>query len=218
MIILKELETHSFTKDCYFTHKPYGWSVHNEEPSLLSHLKKSYTQIHFVNRIDQETSGLVLWTTNSKKVDGLQNLLNDVESHKIYRALTAKPRLPREKNWIWNHKLSPRAEGRNNPYGKENDQVEALSLVEIWAENQWFYDLKIEIKTGRQHQIRKHACGDQLPIVGDSRYGRSGLNKKISETYGEDRLFLHSWIFEADKKSIQIQADLPDSFIKLMKS
>ena len=218
MVTLEELQQHSLSTSCHVINKPAGWSIHNDEPSLIGFLKKDNPAVHFINRIDQETSGLVFWTERADEVDAWQKFLSDPESSKVYRALTPKPRRLPVRSWTFDQPISPHPEGRKNPFGVKGARVKALTLVEILAENEWFLDLRAEIKTGRQHQVRKHLAGSNLPIVGDGRYGRRGLNEKIKTTYGEDRLFLHSWRFEGvyEGKELKIEAVLPPAFTKLM--
>ena len=46
-------------------------------------------------------------------------------------------------------------------------------------------------KTGRTHQIRRHAFHMGFPIIGDSRHGDSKINRWWRENRSLDRLFLH---------------------------
>ncbi len=218
MTLLHELENYQIFAKCFVIHKPFGWSVHNEEPSLHTFLKKSFHSIHFVNRIDRETSGLVVWTEDAHQVEYLQNLLAHPETHKIYRALTSRPRELKLRTWVWDQTLTNQAEGRENPFGHPQKRVTARTEVEILNENKWFLDLMLEIKTGRQHQIRKHCAGHNFPIIGDQRYGRHSLNQKIRETYNEERLFLHAWRLETSVKdlNLHVEALLPQAFTNLI--
>jgi 23S rRNA-/tRNA-specific pseudouridylate synthase len=44
----------------YVINKPVGFSVHNESPSVAEYLKTVKKAEHFVNRLDLETSGLMV--------------------------------------------------------------------------------------------------------------------------------------------------------------
>ena len=44
----------------YATHKPASLSVHNQLPSVYEYIKTHKLPEHFVNRLDRETSGLML--------------------------------------------------------------------------------------------------------------------------------------------------------------
>ena len=65
--------------------KPPGFSVHNQSPSLVEYLQKLKKPIHFVNRLDFETSGLVVIAQNENLHEPLQNSLH--KGVKKYRAL-----------------------------------------------------------------------------------------------------------------------------------
>jgi len=51
-------------------------------------------------------------------------------------------------------------------------------------------------KTGRTHQIRRHAYSIGFPVLGDSRYGDSKVNRWWRENHGLNRLFLHSFCLD----------------------
>lgn len=44
---------------------------------------------------------------------------------------------------------------------------------------------------GRTHQIRRHLNSRGCQIVGDSRYGKTGINAWVREEFGLGRMFLH---------------------------
>jgi len=48
-------------------------------------------------------------------------------------------------------------------------------------------------RTGRTHQIRRHARHIGHPILGDTQHGDSKINRWWREKYGMNRLFLHSF-------------------------
>jgi 23S rRNA pseudouridine955/2504/2580 synthase len=51
--------------------------------------------------------------------------------------------------------------------------------------------MRVQIATGRTHQIRVHAAESGHPIVGDSKYGDREFNRTMAE-FGVKRLFLHA--------------------------
>lgn len=58
--------------------------------------------------------------------------------------------------------------------------------------NKYFTEILATLKTGRQHQIRKHAALDRHPIVGDPRYNDEKYNRQIAGFYHETRMMLHA--------------------------
>ncbi|MBC7740864.1 MAG: RNA pseudouridine synthase [Bdellovibrionaceae bacterium] len=174
--------------------KPPGFSVHNQSPSLVEYLQKMKKPIHFVNRLDQETSGLVIV---AKKPEYHQQLAESLEEGtKQYRALLRGPWKKTEKTVTWAAPLTDQAEGRKNPKGLSVDRLPCTTLVEVVRTNAYFTEIKAELLTGRQHQIRKHAAIAGYPIVGDNRYNESKYNKGIADKYGISRSHLHAEMIE----------------------
>ncbi|MBX3017503.1 MAG: RNA pseudouridine synthase [Bdellovibrionaceae bacterium] len=208
--------------------KPAGMSVHNEKPSLLEQVTREFPKLHFVNRLDRETSGLVVAVTEPSAVESLtQALHGEASARKIYRAIVKSPRDPAAwfgktggtaQAFTFRDALSDRAEGRQNPLGHPRERIEAVTHGKVTGETEFFWDVEFTIETGRQHQIRKHAAFHQLPIVGDSRYGRDALNAKVTETYGVSRMMLHAWrlefVWRGEPHSFE--APLPEEFAKLV--
>lgn len=175
--------------------KPHGVSVHNQSPSLLEYVKTHQKPEHFVNRLDSETSGLVVIAQNQSLHEPLQQSLH--QGTKKYRALLCGV-LQNDVTWNW--PISDKAEGHKNPQGLKADQKEALTEVKIARTNKFFTEAEIILKTGRQHQIRKHSLLAKHPILGDNRYGNEKYNAKMATMYKDSRMFL-----EAESLSFKFQ-------------
>ena len=52
--------------------------------------------------------------------------------------------------------------------------------------------LRVELGTGRTHQIRVHLAGLDHALVGDGDYGSRELNRRFRERWGLARVFLHA--------------------------
>lgn len=170
--------------------KPDGVSVHNEKPSLSDWLGEQKLPQNFVNRLDLQTSGLVVVAKKPQYQESLQKSLQ--AGRKIYRALLRGGWKDKALTLEWNLPLSDKAEGRKNPQGKSQDRKNCLTVVNVIRTNSYFTEALCEIKTGRQHQIRKHAALAKHPIVGDSRYNDESYNAKMTELYKNSRMFLHA--------------------------
>ena len=74
--------------------------------------------------------------------------------------------------------------------------------------------VEAELVTGRTHQIRAHLAAAGFPIIGDSKYGDSRVNKRVKEKYGLTTQLLHAFRLEfADKGVImKVTAPLPKRF------
>ncbi len=194
--------------------KPEGVSVHNQSPSLLEHLTKLKKVGYFVNRLDQETSGLVLVAKDPELHEPLAEAL--ASGGKYYRALLRTPWKKTETNLTWKWAISDKAEGHKNPQGLSKDRAPALTKVEILRTNTYFTEAYIQLMTGRQHQIRKHAALAGHPIVGDPRYNEKKYNTMIQKHYPVKRMLLQAekleFTFEGKKYRFEKKLDLGSFF------
>lgn len=196
--------------------KPEGYSVHNQSPSVAEYLKKAKKPQHFVNRLDQETSGLLIVA----KLPAYHALLTEAleEGHKYYRALLRGPWKKTEKNAVWNWPLTDKAEGRQNPKGISSDRKEATTDMKLIRTNAYFTEAVLELHTGRQHQIRKHTAIAGHPIVGDPRYNEKKYNETIAQKYGNARMHLYAeklkFEFEGKDYSFESKVNLDAFFPK----
>lgn len=173
--------------------KPSGVSVHNDTNSVAELLKSQNKPLHFVNRLDRETSGLMLVAQKPELHEPLRQALDD--GQKIYRALLCGTwKSPGQKTATWSWDLTDQAEGFKNVQGITQDRKSCLSIAELQRSNSYFSEVKVEIKTGRQHQIRRHAVLHGQAIAGDNRYGNEKHNQKLAQFYKMDqmRLQLHA--------------------------
>ena len=141
------------------------------------------------HRLDRNTSGLVLFAKNLVSLQELEDLFKDKEEiDKIYLALVKghldepmmidAPLLKDEKSGLVKiSKLGKSALTRVEPFKYYDD----LSLV------------KVQIFTGRTHQIRVHLSFKGYPVVGDGKYGDFQLNKEFKDLYKFDNQFLHAY-------------------------
>lgn len=195
--------------------KPEGYSVHNQSPSVAEYLKKLNKPVHFINRLDQETSGLMII---SKSPDMHELLAESLDAgQKFYRALLRGGWDKPEKKPMWSWPITDKAEGRQNPKGISADRLEAQTKVQVIRSNKFFTEVYIELLTGRQHQIRKHAAIAKHAVVGDPRYSDKKYNDGIAKLYNVKRMHLYAeklvFTFENKDYSYEVKASL-DNFFK----
>lgn len=189
--------------------KPSGYSVHNQKPSLVEFLTEQKKPLHFVNRLDQDTSGLMVV---AQKPELHAELATSLESgRKIYRALLRGTwKNPRPELKV-NLPLTDKAEGRDNPQGIANERKACETIFTLLRTNAYFSEVTAEILTGRQHQIRKHAALLKQPIVGDNRYGNPKDNERLEKFYKVSRLQLHAEKLEFTFKDKNFKFEIPYS-------
>lgn len=166
-----------------------------------------------VHRLDKETSGLIVFAKNKKTERELKRIIKERRLKKTYLTL------------VWG-RLEPKKGSIDIPIRrseKDRKKMEAArsgreALTEYEA-TKYYKDttlVKVNIITGRTHQIRVHFSGIGYPVVGDKKYG------KKSDNTGPGRQFLHAHElgFELYGKKYHFKSDLPgdlERFLELLK-
>lgn len=181
--------------------KPSGLPVHetaSDEPDLLTLLSEGGPRLHAVNRLDRETSGLVVLAKSPTVAAELMALWNTDAVVKRYLALVdGVLRGPDEGVWQW--PLTDRSEGRQNPQGLRPQRKDAATKFRVIERGARRTLVECEILTGRTHQIRRHALLAGAALVGDRRYGRAGA----------ERMGLHSWHLSLRRKGLPREWECP---------
>jgi len=101
----------------------------------------------------------------------------------------------------------------------DSDGKAALSRVQLLQSGKQFSVIRVELVTGRTHQIRVHCQAQGHEIAGDDKYGDAVFNR-VMRKRGIKRLMLHAASLELPHSDytpeIVINAALPPQFEKLM--
>ena len=99
-----------------------------------------------------------------------------------------------------------------------DDGKPALSRVEVLQAGKRYSIIRVELITGRTHQIRVHCQAQGHEIAGDDKYGDAAFNREMRKQ-GIRRLMLHAASLELPQSDytpeIVINAPLPAQFDKL---
>ncbi|OIQ20963.1 MAG: hypothetical protein BM556_03195 [Bacteriovorax sp. MedPE-SWde] len=200
--------------------KPPGLSVHNAEDAtnLIQELDKlNYKGFSPVNRLDKETSGIMVLSKDKASSAGLQEALSTSNKSKIYYVIV-KGSFNKKRKGVYNSPLTNKSEGRKNPAGIKAQRVECLTKYSVIAQTKYLTLLECEIETGRQHQIRKHCILDKHQVIGDKRYGDKKINTLIERKYAFNNMTLHSssLTFDFEGESYNYNTTIPTSWSPLM--
>lgn len=130
-----------------------------------------------VNRIDRDTSGVLLFATSREMREAVMGKWDQAE--KIYLAIVEGCPNPAQGTIDQPLRLDE-VEYRVH-VGAHPDAKPAITHFKTERTNSARSLLQVQIDTGRQHQIRAHLSWLGYPIVGDERYGTKG-----------DRMGLHA--------------------------
>ncbi len=164
-----------------------------------------------VHRLDKDTSGLIIIAKNDKAHLELTNMFQNKEIKKTYLAIV-KGKINKKKGRIATQIGRDRNDRKKMAVLDSLTQGKnAITNFRVIDQNEKFSLLKVDIETGRTHQIRVHMKYMGYPILGDSVYGRPDSEK---------RQMLHAYKLEflhpITKEKMEIIAELPDDFKKAL--
>ena len=190
-----------------------------------------------VHRLDQYTSGLIVVAKSQAAMDGLVKAFSSHKNiEKTYLAVChGFPQLNagRIENLIGRHPVDRKRMAiveKNGKVAITNWEKMDKLKCEVEVEERNLNSavplplstttssptatslIKCRIETGRTHQIRVHMASLGCPVIGDSVYGKSALDKKLTPV--PQRQMLHAWRLRLwhPVKSVQLsfEAPIPD--------
>jgi len=168
-----------------------------------------------VNRLDRNTTGLLLF---GKTLNALQQLgegIRERSIEKYYRAIVAGEL--KEELELKGYLLK---DEKTNKVSYHKEQVEDSDYIEtgvkpIQSKNGLTL-VEIHLVTGKTHQIRLHLSTIGHPILGDMKYGDERINKKYYESHKVNHQLLHAYRLEFLDGKVVV-AEPAGVFEKLMK-
>jgi 23S rRNA pseudouridine1911/1915/1917 synthase len=175
---------------------------------LETQLNQRYSEkVHVLNRIDQPVSGLVIFGKNKAFAAAFTELLKAREVKKTYLALVSgRPASGVVTLRHYIKKLHNRAMTADEPVD-ENFKEAVLEYTLLQSFDN-YHLLKIDLKTGRFHQIRAQLATMEMPVKGDLKYGSRRPNLDRSICLLSFRL---SFIHPFTGKLHQYESPLPDN-------
>ena len=148
------------------------------EDSLLTRYQDAHPEAHgpmVVHRLDQETSGLVIFAKDKATHKALQQQFENHTIKKCYIALL-EGIVPQDEGVI-DLPLRPDVDDRPRQRVDAEWGKPAVTRYHVLERNDGVTRVALEPMTGRTHQLRVHAShpmGLNCPIVGDRLYGKAG--------------------------------------------
>lgn len=213
-------------KHIIFFNKPSNLSVHGKDS--LEEIYSNYYEKNLSNdsmsfkpgplhRIDRMTSGIVAF---SNSLEGAHWFTKAIKDHAITKTYVAIIQGTLEKTEKWIDYISAPDDSEKgfhvvkiNNQQLSQDYKIAISTITPLAygdfQNNPLTYAKIQIETGRQHQIRSQCSYHNHPLFGDTAY--NGLKNPINNNF-----YLHAYELQIFENSIdlpqKINAPLPQDF------
>ena len=222
--------------------KPFGLLTHGDSNEKKSHLANQVRDYLIekgeysprsekvfapapANRLDRNTTGLVLFGKNSMALKELNRMIREDRVRKFYRTIAfgdipermdLRGALVKDERTNRATILEPGQGGR--PIETIVTPIERLHRSTY---------VEVELVTGRTHQIRAHLASVGHPVIGDMKYAEGAaraFNRRLSERYGLSTQLLHSYRIEFTEASgvlgylegKTLEAELPEDFHRIL--
>jgi 23S rRNA pseudouridine955/2504/2580 synthase len=172
------------------------------------------------NRLDKNTSGIILIAKNNKTLMETNKKIADHKIKKIYLAFIdgcIKDAMDLKGYILKDNRVNKSQIFETFMEGSKYVET----IVKPIKTGQDFTLAEIELITGRSHQIRAHLSYIKKPIVGDMKYGNRKTNDYFYKKYKIEGQMLHNSTVVIDDyfssgKSLKMSAPIPDKYVKII--
>jgi tRNA pseudouridine32 synthase/23S rRNA pseudouridine746 synthase/23S rRNA pseudouridine1911/1915/1917 synthase len=176
--------------------------------NLHSLLKAKFKprRVYPVHRLDQDTSGVIIFALSEAARDELKSTFEKHAIERRYKAIVEGHL--KEKSGVWSS-----YQYEDKGYYVRTTQIPekgklAVTHYAVIKESQNYTLLDLALETGRKNQIRVHCKEAGHPVAGDKKYG--------AVTDPIKRLCLHAYLLVMDhpitKKKMRFESDVPKIF------
>ena len=166
------------------------------------------------NRLDRNTTGLLLMGKTLAGLQKLSEMLRDRTAQKYYYAIVAGNVNKEEhlSGYLAKDHAANRVEVSNHP---SEDKAKIETAYRPVAHAPGCTLLEVHLITGKTHQIRAHLASIGHPIIGDPKYGDETVNRSFRQDYGVRYQLLHAGRVELSDGKV-FTAPLPKIFKRII--
>lgn len=148
------------------------------------------------NRLDRNTTGLIVAGKTVESLQYLNRLFKERDLHKYYLCIV-KGRIAQKETidgYLWKEEKSNKVTVLKE---KKEGSVRILTAYEPLeygsCRGEEYTLLKVDLITGKSHQIRAHLQSIGHPLVGDCKYGNRKEASFYQKEFGLQYQLLHAW-------------------------
>ena len=221
--------------------KPYGLLTHGDVHEKKNHLANQVKDYLIeqgeynpreekvfspapANRIDRNTTGLVLFGKTSPALKGLNEMIREDLVSKFYLTIVHGMI---DKELVLEGALTKDERTNKVKIAQDGDLAIKTIVRPMQSLNKNCTLVEVELVTGRSHQIRAHLASVGHPIIGDSKYATKGavrLNSYLADRYNLSTQLLHAYRLEIGGTAVGLEylegktftAPMPEAFVRIL--
>ncbi|MDP3385614.1 MAG: RluA family pseudouridine synthase [Eubacteriales bacterium] len=166
-----------------------------------------------VHRLDKDTTGLLVVAKNNMAHQSLSTQIKEYKAERFYMALVHGH--VKDNQGVIDLPIGRDEKDRKKMAVTEKNAKRAITNYVVINHYPKYTLLKLQLETGRTHQIRVHMSYLGYPIVGDMLYGRkeNQFNFHGQLLHAKRLTFIHPF----KKVKMDFDSDLPADFQKILK-
>lgn len=160
--------------------------------SLKDYLKKKYQKpgnvyLGLVHRLDRPVGGVMVFAKTSKAASRLSKAIAEHEFKKVYLACVKNDDIE-DQGHLVDHLIK---DHKTNTVKVDQRGKEAILDYKVLARKDGLALVKVDLKTGRSHQIRVQFASRNHPLYGDHRYDKEAKKDSQLALWSYELAFKH---------------------------
>ena len=179
---------------------------------LKEYLKEKYRKpgnvyLGLVHRLDRPVYGIMVFAKTNKAADRLTKQINNKDFKKTYYAVVEG--IPKENDTLNDYLIKNEKTNTSYATDKEKGKLSTLEYQVISSKNNLSL-VKINLLTGRHHQIRVQFSSRNYPLYGDHKYNKNFINdnKEDIALVAKELSFYHP----TTKELLHFEIPLPNKY------